>query len=237
MKREHIKVTPRTVMGKQLKKLRREGTLPANVYGKDIKSTAVQLPTSEFMDLYRIVKETGLVDLELEGKTYPVLIYNVAWSSMHHQPLHADFFKVNLKEKITTRVPLVGTGEALAVTDNKGVLMQPVSEVEIEALPTELPEKIEISVEHLAEVDDQITAEQLSLPEGVTLITEPSQVLFKIGELVTEEAEEQAAEEEAAAESASEDAEASVEGETAKEESGEKPADEEKAEKSDEAKE
>lgn len=198
--REKLKAVKRTVLGKKVKKLRRdEGMLPANIYGKEMNSVAIQLPISEFKEVYKKTGSTGLVDLELDGTIHPTLIHSLQINPKDHEPLHADFFKVNLKEKITAQIPLVAVGEAKAVTDKIGALMQPVNEIEIEALPTDLPEKIEVNVEGLAAVGDQITIEELKAPTGSAILNEPSQVIFKIDELVSKEAEEQAAEEEAAA--------------------------------------
>lgn len=198
-KREELKVEKRTVLGKQVKKLRRDGILPGSVYGRDMKSASVQVPAKEFNTVFDIVHETGLVDLQLNGETIPVLIHNVQIHPKSRDVLHADFFKVNLKEKITANIPVVAVGEPKAVTDQIGLLEQPVSEIEVEALPTDLPENIEVNVESLAQVDEQITIEELKAPAGVTIMNEPSQVVFKIGELVSKEAEEQLAAEEAAA--------------------------------------
>ncbi|KKP79633.1 MAG: 50S ribosomal protein L25 [Candidatus Levybacteria bacterium GW2011_GWB1_35_5] len=202
MKHEKLKVEKRKVLGKNVKKLRRIGVLPANVYGKDIKSTAVQLPTKEFSTVYREAGETGLVDLTLEGTIIPVLIQNV-YKNFRGNYLHADFFKVNLKEKVKANIPLEVIGEPKAVTEKIGILMNIISEVEVEALPTELPEKIEVNVEHLTNIDDQITVADLKVSAEVTVLTDPNQVVSKIGELVTKEAQEQAAQEAAAAQAAS----------------------------------
>ena len=220
MKRYSLKVEKRTVLGKQVKKLRREGILPCNIYGKDLKSTAVQVPEKDFLAVFKEAGETGLVDVELEGKATPVLIHNMQ-KNFRGQILHADFFQVNLKEKVKTMVPLEIVGEPKAVLDKVGILMNIISEVEVEALPAELPEKIEVNVEYLANIDDQITVADLKAPEGVTVLTEGEQVVSKIAELVSKEAQEQAAEEAAAAEAAS--AEAAPEGVTVLTE-GETPA-------------
>ncbi len=207
-KREELKVEKREIIGKAVKKLRREGTLPGNVYGKDMKSQAVQLPLKDFQKVFDIVHETGLVDLALGSESIPVLIHNVAIDTRSSTPLHADFFKVNLKEKITAKIPLVAVGEPKAVTDKIGLLEQPVMELEVEALPTDLPESIEVNVEKMAIVEEQILVSDIKLPAGVEAISEPSQVIFKIGELVTKEMEEQAAADEAeAAESTAETSE------------------------------
>lgn len=226
MKREHLKVEKRTVLGKSVKNLRRDGILPGNVYGADIKSQAVQADYKEFEKVFKSTGETGLVDLKLDDQTIPVLIHNLA-TDYRNNILHADFYKVNLKEKITTPVPLVFEGEPKAVAENAGILMTIMSEIEIEALPTELPENIKVDVSHLATVDEQILVSELKAPEGVTIVADGGQVVAKIGELVSKETQEQleadaAAAEEAATESA--EGEAPAEGGSSTENSEEKPA-------------
>jgi len=231
VKRYKLKVEKRTVLGKQVKKLRREGILPCNIYGKDIKSTAVQVPQKDFDTVYKEAGETGLVDIDLAGKVIPALIHNLQ-KDFRDTPLHADFFQVNLKEKVKTMVPLEIIGEPKAVLDKVGILMNILSEVEVEALPEDLPENIEVNVEHLANIDDQITVADLKVPAGVTVLTEPEQVISKIGELITKEAAEQAAAEVAAAEAAKAEAAtapeeggvAPVEGEAPAAEGAEAPA-------------
>lgn len=208
MKRESLKVEKRSALGKKVKKLRREGILPANIYGKEFKSTSVQVPTKDFEKVFNQVHETGLVDLAYDSQTIPVLIHNVQIDPRSQTPLHADFFKVNLKEKITARVPVVAVGEPKAVVDKVGLLEQPVSEIEVEALPTDLPERIEVNVENLAEVDQQIMVSDIKVSSGVTILNEASQVVFKIGELVTKEMEEQIAAAEAEAVAAAAEAQA-----------------------------
>ena len=235
MKRVALKVSPRKVLGKKVKKLRKEGLMPANIYGKDVKSQAVELPQKEFLNVFKEVGETGLVDLEVGGKVTPVLIHNVQ-TNYNNDTLHADFYVVNLKEKVKTNVPLELTGEPKAVTDKLGLLMQIMSEVEVEALPTDLPEKIEIDVTPLSVVDEQFTIEDVKAPQGVEILTPKTQVIAKIGELISKEAQEQMAAEAAAAEAAkAATAEAGAEGEVPAAEGetpseGEKPAEEPKAE-------
>jgi large subunit ribosomal protein L25 len=234
MKRYKLKVEERKVLGKQVKKLRRDGILPCNIYGKGIKSTAVQVPQKDFDAVYKEAGETGLVDIELGDKVTPVLIHNMQ-KDFRGNILHAYFFQVNLKEKVKTMIPLEIVGEPKAVLDKIGLLMNILSEVEVEALPAELPENIEVNVEHLTNIDDQVTVADLKVPEGVTVLTEAEQVISKIGELVTKEAAAEAAAEEAAAEAAKEEAgveTAPVEGEAAAEggAEGEAPKEEAKPE-------
>lgn len=225
--KEQLSVEKRSIFGKQLKKLRKEGVLPGNVYGKNINSTAVQLPFKDFMEVYSKVGSTGLIDLTLDGKKHPVLIHNIAIHTLTHDPIHADFFIVNLKEKISAHVPVLAEGEPAAVTNKTGMLLQLLNEVEIEALPSDLPESIPVDVSALTEVGDQLTVESLKAPNGVTILNEAGQAVFRIDELVSEEAEALEAEEEAAAEAASEEAatetEAQADGEKAESTTEEKP--------------
>ena len=217
MKREKLTVEKRKITGKKVKNLRREGILPANIYGKDFKSVSVQVPLKDFEKVFGQAGETGVIDIALSSQTIPVLIHNIHQDYLGNF-LHADFYKVNLSEKVKTMVPIEIAGEPKAVTDKIGLLMQILNEVEVEALPTELPEKIEVNVENLANIDDQITVGDLKVSGGVTLLSDPNQVIVKIDELVSKEAEELAAEEaaaaeEAKAEAAAEAGEVQVEGE------------------------
>ncbi|MDZ4228597.1 MAG: 50S ribosomal protein L25, partial [Candidatus Levybacteria bacterium] len=192
------------------KKLRKDDILPANIYGKGVKSLAVQVPYKDFENVYKEAGETGIVDVAVDGEVRPSLIHNIHQDYYNHKILHVDFFQVNLKEKIKTTIEVITVGEAKAVTDKIGLLEQPIYEVEIEALPTDLPENIEVNVEPLAEIDAQITVGEIKAPAGVTILTDPSQVVAKIGSLISKEAAEQAAAEAAAAEAAK--AEAPAEG-------------------------
>lgn len=204
MKRFKLNAEPRKITGKKVKKLRREGILPANVYGKGIKSQSLQLPLEDFQKVYQEAGSTGVVDLTYGKSTTPVLIHNLH-TDYRRTPLHADFFQVNLKEKVTAMIPIELIGEAKAETEKVGLLEKLTSEVEVEALPTELPEKIEANIEGLAEINDQLSAGDLKLPSGVTLVSDEHAIIAKIGELISKEAQAQAEEEAAAAEEAKEE--------------------------------
>ncbi len=212
MKHPQLKAEERTVLGKKVKKLRREGFLPGNVYGKGLNSYALQVKLSDFENVYKEAGDTGLVDLSYDGKSKPVLVKNLQMNHATRTLLHVDFYQVNLKEKVKATVAVVLTGEAKAVTDKVGLVLQTQSEVEVEALPDKLPENVEISVEQLAEIGDQITVGDLKAPEDVVILTDPAQTVVKIVEPTVEEPEPEAAEGEEGA---------AAEGETA--ESGEKP--------------
>ncbi len=184
MKRETLSAEKRVVLGKKVKKLRREGILPANVYGQSHKSIAIQIPIKDFSPVFKKAGETGLVDLSFEKETLPVLIHSVQREPRSQVVIHVDFLVVNLKEKITTKVPVVAVGESLAVKDKLGILISVLSELEIEALPADLPEKIEVSVEGLTTVGDHILVSDIKGVSSFTITADPAQVVFKIDELV-----------------------------------------------------
>lgn len=230
MKRPQLKAEKRTVLGKKVKKLRREGFLPGNVYGKGLRSYALQVKLVDFEAVYKEAGETGLVDLTFDTKTKPVLIKNLQMNHATRTLLHVDFYQVNLKEKVKTTVPIVLIGEAKAVAEKVGMLLQNLSDVEIEALPDSLPENIEVNVQHLAEVGDQVTVADLKAPEGVEILTDLTQTVAKVSEPKVEEPEpEEDAEGESAEGEAKEGEEKADSGEQEDKEQ-EKPAEEKKEE-------
>jgi len=201
-----LKVKKREVFGRKVKKLRQEGILPANVYGKKVKSQAVQVDLKEFEKVYQKTGETGIIDLVLgQGKARPVLIHNIQLHPVTDQFLHADFHQVVLTEKVKADIPIEIVGEPPAVKEKKGILLSILDEVEVEALPADLFDKIEVDVSKLTEVDQEIRVGELKLSKKASLLTDPNLIICKIGPLVTKKAEELAKEEEAVAEVAKEE--------------------------------
>lgn len=200
MKKYNLSVEKRSVFGKKVKKLRKEGILPGNIYGKEMKSQAIQMPAKEFADVFKQAGHSGVVNLTLGEESIPTLVHEVTYDHIDKFPLHVDFYKVNLKEKVKATVPVVVIGEPTAVTEKFGLLLQNISEVEVEALPTDLPENIEVDVTHLAQVGDSVKVSDLKVSTDVAILAEPEQEIVRIAELVSKEAEEQAAAEAAEAE-------------------------------------
>ncbi len=199
MKKYSLKAEARTTLGRKTKNIRREGFLPATIYGKKVQSVSVQVKADEFKNIYAQAGETGLIELALGKETRPVLIHNVQLDPVSDVPVHVEFFQVDLKEKVKTRVPIELVGDAPAVLQKLGVLLTLLDEVEIEALPAELPEKISVDVSTLSAVDQEIKVNQLKIPEGVTVLSDQNIGVVKVGSLVTKEAEAEAAAEAAAA--------------------------------------
>lgn len=187
MKHPVLNADSRAVLGKQVKKLRREGLLPTNVYGKGLASKALQVKLSDFQAVFKQVGETGLIELKVGEKTHPVLIKNLQIDYSTETPIHADFYEVNLKEKVKAMVPVELVGQSKAVAEKLGVLLQTISEIEIEALPDRIPESIKVNVEQLARLGDGITVGDLKAEEGVAILTDAGITIAKIAELAKEE--------------------------------------------------
>lgn len=199
MEKHTLKVNKRTVTGRKVKQLRKKGLIPGNVFGKHIESFPVEVNAKEFLGIFQKAGETGLIELNVDKVMHPVLVHNVSHNPVTSQTLHVDFLEVNLKEKVTTKVPVVLIGEASAVKDKVGVLLTLLNELEVEALPMDLPERIEVDVSHLAKIDDTVKVSGLKVSEKVKILTPSEADVVKVAPLVSKEAEKMAAEEAAAA--------------------------------------
>lgn len=189
MQKHTLRATTRKESGHKVKHIRKQGLLPATIYGKNIRSESVSVPLGDFTNTYDKAGETGLIELSLEGKVRPVLIHNVQKHPISGELLHAELMQVNLKEKVHTRVPIDFVGTAPAVSDKVGTLLELLDELEIEALPTDLPEKISVDVSGLAEVNQEIKVKDVTVPAGITVLTDKDVSLVRIGELITQEEE------------------------------------------------
>ncbi len=206
----------RTVLGHKVKALRKGGIIPAHVFGNKIETAHVQVNAKEFRKVFEKVGETGIISLTFEGHNKPVLVRNTQVHPLTDELLHIDFYQVNLTEKVKVNVPVEFVGEAPAVEKKIGLLLTPIAEIEVEALPADLPESIEIDITNLAEIDDEIKVKDLKVDRSkIEILVDEELVVAQIGELVTKEMEALEAEVEAeAAETAAAEA-APAEGEEA----------------------
>jgi large subunit ribosomal protein L25 len=199
MKKYTLTAQKRDLVGRKVKNLRAKGEIPATVYGKDVKSITISIEGDAFAKIYAEAGETGLVELSVGGDIRPVLIHTVQKDPVKGTVLHVEFYQVNLKQKVKANVPVEFTGDAPAVIQKTGVLLTLIDEVEVEALPTDLPEKILVDVTKLTEVDQEVKVGDIAVPSGVTILTAPDQSVVRVGSLISKEAEAQAAAEAAAA--------------------------------------
>ncbi len=171
----------REITGKAVNRLRKEGRLPAVVYGHGAGSSNVTIDAHEFELLRKHTGPNSLVDLSVDGKKpNPVLINSVQVHPVHRRPLHADLFLVRMTEELTVDVPLVSSGESHAVTQLNGTLLHPTETVRIRALPDHLPQSIEYSVESLVDFDIALHVRDLAIPSDVTLLTDGDEIIAKV---------------------------------------------------------
>lgn len=197
----------RDVIGKAVASIRREGRLPAVVYGHGVDSANVSIDRHEFEQLRRRTGTNALVDLSIDGKkSRPVLVQSVQIHPVHRNPLHVDLFLVRMTEELTVDVPLVSTGEATAITLLGGTLLHPIETVKVRALPDHLPQTIEYSVESLTDFDATIHVRDLVIPADVTLVTDGDEIIAKVQAPRVEEATVVGATEAAATEAAATEA-------------------------------
>ena len=183
-----LQAQPREKTGtKAAKALRETGAIPAVVCGEVKETLHVTLQTKEFEKVWREAGESTLIDLSGVGQTLSVLIQDVDVDPVYGEPIHADLYAVNANEAIEVTVPLVFTGVSPAEKELGGTLIKVLHEIEIEALPKNLPHEIEVDTGALKTFDDQIRVEDLALTQGVTALTGAEEVIALVQESKEEE--------------------------------------------------
>ena len=214
-----LEVAPRTTVGRHVSGLRRQGLVPGIIYGHSVKPLTVEIPGKDFARMFHRAGRSHLLQLRVEGERVarPVLIKELQINPRTAEPVHVDFFQVNLLEKLTVQVPVVLVGEAPATKFNAGELLHLIHQLEVSCLPDAIPGEIDIDVSGLAEIDDAVRISEVQLPEGVELAAalDPDEVIAKIAAPRVQE-EEAAPEVEEGAEVAAE-GEAQAESESAAE--------------------
>jgi large subunit ribosomal protein L25 len=213
--RPTLAAAPREILGKHVARLRRDGKLPAVVYGHGVPSSSVTIDAHDFDLLRRKAGPNALVDLSVDGKKAdPVLIHDVQVHPVTHRPLHVDLFLVRMTEELTVDVPLVAIGESSAIANDGGTLLHAIESVRIKALPDHLPQSIEYSIVSLVDFDTAIHVRDLAIPSDVTLLTDLDEIVAKV-QAPRVEVEEPTAAEVEAAEGEAAEGEEQAEGETA----------------------
>jgi large subunit ribosomal protein L25 len=162
--------------------LRRSGVTPANVYGNGLDSVSIQINTDVMDKTLKTMLANEVIDLSIagEGATRPVVVQKVQRHPLTSKVLHAEFYQVSLRTRMRADVPLIIIGTSEGVETYNGVLMKAVETVQVEALPLDLPSHIDVDITPLANLEDTLHVSDLSVPEGVTLLTDPEVVVVKV---------------------------------------------------------
>ena len=183
-----LKAQKRTLLGRRVKQLRDKGIIPVNLYGKKIKSQSLQINGKEFSKVFDKAGETNVVYLEIEGskEPRPVLVNNIHLHPVSDLRLHVDFFQVDLTQKVKVNVPVDLQGESKAVTEG-AVLVQQFNELEVEALPTSIPESIIFDLSQLKKVGDSLKLSDAKANKDITFELEPNTTIALLQEAKQEE--------------------------------------------------
>ena len=221
MDRLSLNAQERIILGKKVKNLRKVGILPGHVFGIKTETEHVSVDTKTFLKTFKEAGATGVIDLKIGAeKVRPVMVRGVQFDPVSGNPIHIDFYQVDLTQKVTVPVPITLIGdEPEAVHLGEAIVLQTLNEVQMEALPNDLIDGIEVDISTLVAIDDAISVADLKIDrEKLTILTPEEEIVVKLAPAVSAEMEElleeQAAETEAAA------------AEEAAEEGTEKPAEE-----------
>jgi large subunit ribosomal protein L25 len=182
-----ITATKREITGRPVKKLRQDGKIPAVLYGHNVDNLNIELSLGEFRKAFKQAGESTIVDLSVDGKVTPVLIHDVHNHYLTEDPIHVDFFAVNMNEKLTAGVQLHFVGESMAVKNLGGTLVKNLSEVEVECLPINLPPFLEVDISVLKSFEDDIRVSDLKVGSGVEILTNADEVVATVDEPRTED--------------------------------------------------
>ncbi len=200
-----MQASPREILGKKTRFLRRQGITPAHVFGHNVKSLALQCDSTELQYLIARAGTTRLITLKVgnERQRRSVFIREIQTDAVTRQLLHVDFYQTKRGEKITVDIPIVLVGEAPALKGKGRMLSHGVTSLSIECLPDDVPPQIEVDLSPLEEVEQAIYVKDITLSPDVTVHTDPEQLVVKVSEVTVKEVVEEAvaeAEEEVEAE-------------------------------------
>ncbi|MCX6798287.1 MAG: 50S ribosomal protein L25 [Candidatus Falkowbacteria bacterium] len=160
-----------------------QDSLPAVLYGKGRANANLKLKINDFIKIFKTAGESNLVELNI-GTDAPVkvLIKDVQFELVKDLPRHVDFYQVNMKEKIRTEIPLHFIGESKAVKELGGVFLHEITEVEVECLPSDLSDHIDVDISVLNTYDDEIRMQDLKLPAGMKLVHDTNDIVAQVAE-------------------------------------------------------
>src|SRR6056297_2302696 len=162
------------------KEIRKEKQIPCVLYGPKTDPVSLKLDQKEFNKLYREVGETTLVNLKFDKEEKKVLIHDLQRHPVSGDIIHIDFYQPSLKEKTTAQVPLVFVGKSKAVEDEAGTLIKAMDEIEVRALPQNLPHEIEVDISKLETFSDYVYIKDLELPKNVEFVKEEDEVVASV---------------------------------------------------------
>ncbi len=183
-----LEAKTRTILGKKVKKIRRNGLIPANLYGNGIENQSLTLNLVAFAQVFKKAGSSTLVSLKIDDqKSFKVLVHEPDREPRTRAITHVDFYKVKMSEKIKTEIPLEFIGESPAVTDLEGNLIINRDAVQVECLPDALVQHIEVDLSVLKTFDDMIHISDLKIPEKMEILDDAEELIATVSAPRSEE--------------------------------------------------
>jgi large subunit ribosomal protein L25 len=183
----------RTVIGKHVKQLRRQGWVPGVMYGHGFDSVPLRFEKRSLRHVLSKVGGSQLISITIEGNKQPemALVRDVQRDPIRGSLLHVDFYRVRMTERLTTEVPLVIVGESPVAEAREGILLQGISSIAVECLPGDLVDAIEVDLTDLVEIDQALYVRDLAVPAGIDVLTDLDEMVARVVPLEAEEVEEE----------------------------------------------
>lgn len=192
-----LAVQNREKFGKAVRSLRRAGFIPAELYGHGVKNTHLSVAAKDFLKVFKEAGTNTVVNLLIgeekhpaNGGTHerrPALIYEIKRNYLTGEIAHVDFYQVRMDEKIKAKIPLEFTGEAPAVREKAAILNKAMAEIEVEALPADLPHRFEVDLKALDDLNKSVYVKDINVPRGVKILIDPETVVVTATPPVAEE--------------------------------------------------
>lgn len=175
----------RTLFGKKSASLVAQGLVPAEIYGGGVENVHVQVLLREFMKVFAQAGHNEMVTVDVEGKKYSALIHDTQGDRFGQGVVHVDFYQVRMDQKLKAEVPLRFVGESPAVKVG-GVLVKAAEEIEVEALPQNLPRAIDVDLSRIAQIHESIHVRDLVVPKDVRVLSDLDMVVATVTEQAVE---------------------------------------------------
>jgi len=168
-----LAVKTREKFGKQVKALRKEGLIPAELYGHGVKNMHLSVGAKEFAKVFKEAGTNTLVTLVVDKEKKPAIIHDMMRDYISGEIIHVDFYQVKMDEKIKTKVPLEFVGVSAAVKEKSGILNKSMTEIEVEAFPQDLPHRLTVDISLLDDLNKSIYVRDIKIPKGVEVLVGP----------------------------------------------------------------
>jgi large subunit ribosomal protein L25 len=177
----------RDILGKKITSLRKQGMIPAELYGHGVKNIHLTLDAKAFRKAYKEAGESTVVTLVVGKEKHPALIHDIQRDALSESVAHVDFYEVRMDEKIATDVQLEFVGESPAVKEFGGIVNKSMSTVKVEALPGDLPHSLRVDLSLLTQLNQSIYVKDLAVPKGVKVLVDAETAIASVSEKMAEE--------------------------------------------------